>query len=362
MKPIITFLCAMLILIEISCEQQRVPQADKVLPHEALEPGLPAIAPENKGEREPAWESLKALSSLHEFPAIVRANQATAELSVTHASTIRQIHVQVGTQVKKGEPLVDVNSEELLLEAATYLAVQSQLRIHQQRLKELRALQGQKLVARSELFEQQAKIGELTRTRELAAASLRASGLSPQSARLYVQKGYFTLFSPIDGILSDISVHVGQSVVAHSSALARIVGRAQARVEVRTQGEPAQAQDLEFTGHNGIRVALKSPALASIVEPKSGNHLSWYLTQNNEALPDGLTGFVSLRTSHQVFQIPADWVQKNKKILRKRSGIVDTIEVQVLQTENGRASIRGELSPGDEVSAQPSPEPGARKR
>lgn len=306
-------------------------------------------------ERSPSveWQLVSQANASQRFPSVVRANLASAELSVTHAATIRRIHALEGSRVETGATILDIDSEELLLESATYLAVQSQLKIHQQRLEELLKLQTQKLVSRSQLFEQQAKLAELLRTKELAAASLRAAGLSPSKARLYVRRGYFSLASPIAGVVSRLAVHVGQSVTAHGASLARIVGRGRARVEVRSQGKLPDAKVLYFEGLDGRKVALRGPAVASIVDPESGNLLSWFEPQEDELLPDGLAGSVLFDQVSPTYSVPVSWLAQGSKLLRARDGAVVEIPVEVVRRSTGQAWVRGDLQVGDKVAKTP---------
>lgn len=300
------------------------------------------------------WHVLSQAKATLEMPAVVRANLASAELSVTHASTVRRIHALEGSMVEVGAPILDIDSEELLLESATYLAVRSQLTIHQQRLEELSKLQTQKLVPRAQLFEQQAKIAELSRTKELAAASLRAAGLAPSKASLYVRRGSFSLVSPIAGIVSHLAVHVGQSVIAHGASLAQIVGRGRARVEVRSQGKLPRVKSLRFEGLDGRIVDLREAAVASIVDPQSGNLLSWFEPQNDELLPDGLAGSVIFDQVSPTFSVPGSWLEHSSKLLRLRDGDKVEIRVDVVRRSGGQAWVRGNLQMGDKVAKIPS--------
>lgn len=351
-------LAGVLCLTTFGCQEA----AKQARPASNAAPALVQRAAETSKADAGQWLTLEAARTPTRLSAIVRASVATAKLSVSHNARVRGIHAAVGSRVKKGNPLVDIDSEDLLLESVTYLAVRSQLKVHRGRLEELKALQRQKLASRAEIFEREAKIAELSRTRDLAAASLRSANLVPSKARSYVDKGYFTIDAPIDGVLVEMSVRVGQSVQAYGASLGKVVGTSVARVEVRTQERVASANKLKFEGLNGVVAPLRGPPVSSVVDAESGNHLSWYEVEGDVLLPDGLRGFVSVEDAPPAFSVPAAWIGTPPSIRRRRDGVITQIPVKVAREDSDRVWIRGELEAGDQIAKSTVPRSGGNPR
>ncbi|MBX3273170.1 MAG: efflux RND transporter periplasmic adaptor subunit [Sandaracinaceae bacterium] len=314
---------------------------------EAAAPSGPASAPTR-------WVAPRAPAdaTILEAPAVVRAVGATAQVSASVRVRVVRLHVEPGSRVEAGDPIVDVAAPELLDAAATYLGAGRGARAQGERADELDALRAEGIVSRAQVFERRASASELGTARDRAAATLRAAGVEPSAAAGLVRRGHLTLAAPVAGVIAALDARVGE--IREPGPLARVVGEAAPRVEVRTSGAWPEADALRFVASDGRSVALAPAALATVVDPADGTLVSWYAPLEPSPLPDGLAGTARLTSAAGVLEVPVTAVAARtgrSEVVRRRDGVSARVAVEVLASSGASALVRGELTEEDRVAA-----------
>lgn len=298
-------------------------------------------------------------SSILEAPAIVRAS-AAAFGEVTSPATLRiaRVHVQVGQGVSPGDPIVDAYAPEVLDAAAVYMSAASRARTHEQRADQLEALLGEGLVRRAEVFEQRAKAAELRADRLRAIAVLRSSGVDPKDSATLLERGVITLTAPVKGIVTELSARVGRTYPPDGPPIARVLGEASARVEVRTAKPWPRASAVVFRSSDGRQIALNPTPLASVVVPSDGTTRSWFEPEEELALPDGLVGTARVSAAEDVWEVPATSIgQRGRKslVVLRRGDTLEEVEVEVAAASGASALVRAPFEAGDQVAGEFTP-------
>ena len=338
-----TSITALLLVTIAACDAKQTPAANP-------EPRPPATASSRfVPVREPGD------ASILEAPAIVRASAAAfGEVTPPAPLRIASVHVQVGQTVSVGDPIVDAYIPEVLDAAATYLSAASRARTHEERANQLEAMLGEGLVRRTEVFDQRAKAAELRADRLRATAILRSSGVDPKEASTLLDRGVVTLTAPVTGVVTELSARVGGSHQPGATPIARVLGEAFARVEVRTAQPWPRASSVTFRGGDGREIALAPEPLASVVVPSDGTTRSWFEPLEALTFPDGLVGTAVVSTGADVWEVPASAIRQRGTqniVLRQRGEDTSEVEVEIVTASGTSALVRGPLATGDQVAS-----------
>jgi RND family efflux transporter MFP subunit len=131
---------------------------------------------------------------------------------------VREVHVELGTAVRRDQPLAVVFSNELAEAQMKYLSLGAMLRADDQKLNRTRRLAAMELVSRQELDEVTAT--QSARASEVAAARQRLYllGLRREQVEALTDSSQvvseLTLVAPADGLLINRSVNTGQVIAA----------------------------------------------------------------------------------------------------------------------------------------------------
>jgi len=304
------------------------------------------------------WVEVRAPSdgSLLEAPAVARVEAgATGEVSVTLRARVETVHVRPGETVEAGAPIVDIASPELLEAAAAYTGAARQLAAHAARADELDALRQEGLARSEDVFARRSAAAELRANRDRAAALLRGAGVEPRRAGAILRRGQATLTAPVAGVVAELRARPGEVLEPGAEPVARILGEAPARIEVRTAEPWPPATSLAFLSVDGRRIELVPEPLASVVDPDDGTRLSWYAPiDEGVRFAEGVRGVVRITGTRALWQVPvAAVVQRTgeSEVVRQRGEEVEAVPVQVMATSGATALVRGDLQEGDRVAA-----------
>lgn len=295
-------------------------------------------------------------ASLLSAPAVVRAPAASGEVSSLARVRVVRLDVEVGSTVAAGDPVLEVAAPELADAAATWARASDQARAHEARAAELQGLRAEGLVPSAQVFEVRARAAELGRERDRAGALLRSAGVEPTEARSLVRTGTLTLRAPVDGVVASLVARVGEIHEPGGEPLARIVGRAAARVEVRTSGPWPAARAVHLVTFDGQRVELSASPVATVVDQADGTRIAWFTPAGDDPLPDGLGGTVFLDPGEGTWEVPLGAVAQSTgqaEVVRRRGGSATRVPVEVLASAGASALVRGDLAEGDAVAAEP---------
>jgi cobalt-zinc-cadmium efflux system membrane fusion protein len=320
-------------------------------PAEATEEPSAASAP-TRWVRVRAPEDL----SLLEAPArVVSTTTAAGEVTAPMTMRVARVHVAPGQHVDEGDPVLDVVAPDVLTAAAQWIAASRQLGVHRDRRTTLEGLRGEGIVEESRVFEQTARVAELSADQAAALAVLQSVGLRPGDVAATLRSGTITLRAPLAGIIRDLDVRLGEVRQPGDGPFARIIGTATPRIEVRASQAIPETGTATFRGTDGTEVVLGS-AVASVVDPIDGTHVAWLdPAVPGVALSDGLRGAVRWgMATDAAFEVPAQAIRiepGRTVVLRQTADAPEPIEVHVLIASSTTAIVTGALTLEDEVAA-----------
>lgn len=293
--------------------------------------------------------------SIVQAPAIVRASAAASgEVTAPTPLRIARVYVKVGQTVAAGDPIVDVHAPALLDAAAVVLSAAARAKAHEQRADQLEALLGEGLALRAQVFEQRTMAADLRAARLQAIALLRSAGVDPDQASTLMQSGVVTLRAPVPGIVTELSARPGRSFDPGAMPIARLTGKAPARIEVQTAKAWPEATSVVFTASDGRLVELDPSPVSSVVIPADGTTRSWFDPKDSVELPDGLVGIAEVFAARDVWEVPAAAIRQSGNqsvVMRRRDERVERVQVEVLTASGASALVRGPFEPGDWVAS-----------
>jgi multidrug efflux pump subunit AcrA (membrane-fusion protein) len=332
--------------------------------------GEPAVAPpEPRAAAAPRSVTAARPSDLAllEAPAhVVAAPGSEAQVAASHQARILAVHVRAGDRVEAGAPIVDVVMPEVLEAAARLVSVVPVRSLRAQRRTELAALEGEGLVDRARVFEQETELASLDATRASALATLRAASLTAAEAQTALRRGVITLRAPIAGLVREVNAVEGEVRAAGVQPLAVIVAPVPARVEARFAQRVPHGGTLTFVGIDGTRTPLAPEPIAESLDPEDGTRLVWLSPATETRLTGGLHGrVVVMLATPDVVELDAHaLVVTPEGTFVDRldaSGAPSRIPVEVLTASATRAIVRGPLASGDRVSIEPTREVAAEE-
>lgn len=330
-------------------------------------PPTPSVPPDcrdsSRERREPQPPTTLASPpgdlALLEAPArIVGAPGSEAQVAATHAARVIAVHVRAGDRVEAGAPIVDVVMPDVLEAAARLTSVAAARELRTRRRLELASLEGEGLVDRARVFEQEAEIASLDTSQASALATLRAASIRASQARSLLEQGSLTLRSPLSGVVREVNAVVGEARTPTDPPFAVIVAPVPARIEARFAQPPPRGAAFEFVALDGTRVPLASEPVAEILDPRDGVRLVWFSPSRETPALAGTRGRIEVRVeAPDVVELDA-----RALVVDARGTFVDRLDeaggatrlaVEVLTASSTRAIVRGPLTVGDRVLLEP---------
>lgn len=171
-----------------------------------------------------ARAEVRTLSPSLEVPAeIVPIPDRHATVGPRVAGRVSSVRINVGDQVRKATPLVVMESVEVGRAAADYIGADAELDLARQAVERERRLFERRISSKQALERAEAAFAAADANLRAAEARLRAFGVSPTAGLADAAGGRVTLTSPITGVVSARSAHVGRWVEP-SEVIVEVVG------------------------------------------------------------------------------------------------------------------------------------------
>jgi cobalt-zinc-cadmium efflux system membrane fusion protein len=139
---------------------------------------------------------------------IVTAPDRRAEVGSRVAGRVTRVYVNVGDRVRRGDPLVALESPEAGRAQADLLSAGARVEVARRAFARKRALLEEKIASQREVDEAEAEVR--TSNADLAAARALLSSFGLGSSGAGSDSGRVVLASPIDGTVIGRTVHVGR--------------------------------------------------------------------------------------------------------------------------------------------------------
>lgn len=284
---------------------------------------------------------------------------------------VSNIYVHEGERVRKGDPLLEIESLEFANLVGDYLEATAEITYQQQQVERLKVLTEERISPQRTLERAQADLRRAKTRQSASLARLRAVGISPEEVQNWdpftsEPKAKLTIHAPISGVLNQHLIDLGEAVNAYDKLLDIIdntevlvrgfVSPADApfvregtRVIITEKTEDGTPQGKRIKGEvTSVNPALdeenRSIVLNSIVPTEDG----WPIVGQSvrmkyAAQPLDSTFTIPLSAIQFEEQEAAVFVQKAPRQYVKRV-------VQVERMTDDRAVIGSGLKPGEKIA------------
>jgi len=318
------------------------------------------------GEREPGsgpasqsvpWVAARDAAGhpLLEIPAaVVAPASAEATLSPPATTRILQVFVQVGDEVRAGQPLAEVVMPAVLEAAGRLAAAEIRIEAQTRRREQLVGLREHGLVRAADLAEAEAALAEARAERVAALAVLGSAGLSEADARrLLARGGATTLESPIDGVVLSVDAPLGSVHEGGGPPLFRIGAASTGRIVGRASASIPENASFLWIGPDGTEVPLSLRARSPLVVPRDGTREVFFDAE--VPLQPGLSGKVQIRlpegTAFAVVPARAVFLREGEaRVYVLEAAGIREAPVRVITASGTDALVEG-LAPGARVAS-----------
>lgn len=253
---------------------------------------------------------------------------------------VARIYAHEGEHVRKGDPLLDLESLEFANLVADYLETRAEIIYQQQQVDRLRVLTEEKISPERTLQRAQADLNRAQARQNASHARLHAVGISEETIEQWdpqtsEPESRLTLYAPITGVVNEHFIDLGQSVNAYEEMLNIIDNK-----EVLVKGF-VSASDAPFlqTG-DPVLITERSGG-----EPASGPRLETTITSVNPALDQENRSIVlnSLVETKNNWPIVGQNVRMTYTARAGENAI--SIPMSAIQFDGARATVFVQLSP-----------------
>lgn len=167
--------------------------------------------------------------TLKELTATIRANgqlrvpnNARAQATSLYGGVVKQLLVQVGNPVRKGQPVAEITNPQFLQLQEEYLTLESRIALAGQEAQRQQELNKGNAGALKNLQSATAELASLRTRRASLQQQIRLMGIEPASLQAGNLRASLWVKSPISGVVSDVFAKIG-SYVDVSAPVAEVV-------------------------------------------------------------------------------------------------------------------------------------------
>jgi membrane fusion protein, heavy metal efflux system len=153
----------------------------------------------------------------------IKANEDNVTSIVSHVSGIAlKIHKQLGAKVKKGQPLVELNSKEMGQAQLDYISFYNKMSFSWNRLKIEKGIYDKRISSKLAYLKAKEGFDRTVMTRDLAAQKLRLLGVSAKDIKRLPRRAkskltIYILRAPVDGVIIKKSIARGEMAKSDST-------------------------------------------------------------------------------------------------------------------------------------------------
>jgi len=299
----------------------------------------------------------------------------TIEVGTLVSGTINTIQADYNTEVKKGDPLAEIDPTPLKTAVksseANYHKAQADLSIAESLYKTNKELYDKRLISKEEFDDSKSRYSSALAAYEQAKVELEVASTNLENA---------TIRSPIDGIVLARNVTSGESVLANTKTLFTVTGHLQhmqidSRVSESDIGKVRESQEALFNvdAYPGMTFRGKVEQVRN--EPINENNVVTYnvvvLTDNKELkLKPGMTAEVKIVVADKenVLRVPTsairftpppaadiqgspDYKENSSYVwIPTRGGLIKPLPIETGVSDNRYTEIKsGDIKEGQEV-------------
>ncbi|WP_433933208.1 efflux RND transporter periplasmic adaptor subunit [Sorangium cellulosum] len=280
-----------------------------------------------------------------------------AEINARAAGVVRQLHVDVGAEVKKGAPLAVVDSAEVGADRSRLASALSRLKVAEENLKREEQLEQEGLASRKSVLAAQQELDAARAERASFAASLAVVGASAGGS------GGYTLTTPLAGIVTQRKATVGRLVGVEETLFEVVdVSSMWAELDVPETDLPAvslkQPVVIEVDGIEKRELQGEITYVAPAIDPATRTAKARVPLANPDgALRANMFGRARiLAPARAAVMVPRSAVQRAKTVklvfVRLAEDQFEARRVEIGATEGDLVEVVKGVRPGEEVATE----------
>ncbi|WP_437282568.1 efflux RND transporter periplasmic adaptor subunit [Sorangium sp. So ce375] len=280
-----------------------------------------------------------------------------AEINARAAGVVRQLHVDVGAEVKKGAPLAVIDSADVGADRSRLASALSRLKIAEENLRREEQLEKEGIASRRSVLAAQQELDAARADRASFAASLAVVGASAGGS------GGYTLTTPLAGMVTQRKATVGRLVGVEETLFEVVdVSSMWAELDVPETDLPAvslkQPVVIEVDGIEGRELRGEITYVAPAIDPATRTAKARVpLTNPDGALRANMFGRARiLAPSRAAVVVPRSAVQRARTaklvFVRLAEDQFEARRVEIGATEGGLIEVVKGLRPGEEVATE----------
>ncbi|MCI0670282.1 MAG: efflux RND transporter periplasmic adaptor subunit, partial [Myxococcaceae bacterium] len=279
-----------------------------------------------------------------------------AQLSARGDALVLEAKVDVGDDVKKGQPLLMLASAAVGEDQAQLEAARARLSAARSNLEREQALGVRGISSRQALEQAQAEQAAAQGAHDAAHASLRAAGATPSGTG-----GRYVLTSPFAGTVVARNATTGRSA-APGEVLVQVADLSTlwAQLEVPEADShlvrPGQPVSLSLEGQRGRVLEATVTRVAASVDPQTRTvRARVELPNPDRSLKAGvfLRARIQVTAAHDALLVPRDAIQRAEErtlvFVRREAGLFEPVPVELGAASGETAEVVKGLAPGAEV-------------
>lgn len=280
-----------------------------------------------------------------------------AEINARAPGVVRQLHVDVGAEVKKGAPLAIIDSADVGADRSRLASAQSRLTIAEENLKREEQLEKEGISSRRSVLAAQQELDAARAERASFAASLAVVGASAGGS------GGYTLTTPLAGVVTQRKATVGRLVGVEETLFEVVdVSSMWAELDVPETDLPAvspkQPVVIEVDGIDGRELRGEITYVAPAIDPATRTAKARVpLANPGGALRANMFGRARiLAPSRAAVVVPRAAVQRAKTVklvfVRLADDQFEARRVEIGATEGDLVEVTKGVRPGEEVATE----------
>lgn len=280
-----------------------------------------------------------------------------AEINARAAGVVRQLHVDVGAEVKKGAPLAIIDSANVGADRSRLASALSRLKIAEENLQREEQLEKEGISSRRSVLTAQQELDAARAERASLAASLAVVGASAGG------NGGYALTTPLAGIVTQRKATVGRLVGVEETLFEVVdVSSMWAELDVPETDLPAvslkQPVVIAVDGIEGRELKGEITYVAPAIDPATRTAKARVpLANPDRALRANMFGRARiLAPARAAVMVPRSAVQRAKTVklvfVRLAEDQFEARRVEIGATEGDLVEVKKGVRPGEEVATE----------
>lgn len=284
---------------------------------------------------------------------VVQTADSEAIVMAPLKARVVSVMVRPGDTVAKGDPIAKVVMPELEEAVAALRGADGEMTVLEARQARLSKLQAEGLAVRKDVVALEIEIARADSVRKTAKAVLAGAGLR--------SGGVQTLRSPIDGVIVEADVRLGEVRHPDDGPLAIVRAPTGSRVSAVLPRKPDPAMRTDFVRDGQEPVPLR--LVTSISDASGFGYQAWFELVSDDGSGSGLEASARGRVSFRLPSAGPSWRLPETAVGRDDTGafaiVADDgsrrrrIPLEVLRVASGEAYVRGDLSATSRVATDP---------